>query len=76
MANATEIGHQFEPRKEVTWEQGFGEPDRPAASGAFEAYPRHIYLDPHFLLQVGRRDMLMLRLGAEAKPGKARAEFG
>ena len=68
VADPAEAGRQVKPREQVIREQGLGEPHRPAPGGALEPDARQVNLEVRFLLQVRRRNVLVLGLRAKAKP--------
>jgi hypothetical protein len=68
VANPPETRRQFKPREQVIGEQGLREPNRPTAGGLSEPNARQVNFEIWLLPQMGRRNMLMLGLCANAKP--------
>ncbi len=63
-------GFPIEPDEEIAGEQRFRHPGRPLPGAALEAHTRQENIDLAHLPEMGRRNVLMLRLGTKAKPGR------
>jgi hypothetical protein len=68
MVQFAEAASQVESGKQIIGKQSLSEPDRSASGGALEANPRQINLDIGLLFEMCGGDVLVLGLGANAKP--------
>jgi len=60
---------QYTTYENVAWKQGFGHGNQAATGQLHEPQPRRENLHAKILAQVGRRNVLMLRLRPRAIPG-------